>query len=243
MKRHLLTLIMLIFIIFPIAAQKSKDTLYLKNGSKIFGTLLEVTDEQYKIQTYDGSIFIFSKPEVERFANEVPFYDGRKKSGWGFAFEAGILAGAQNSNYDAPFSFNYIGSFTSKTRETFGLGSGVEYLGQPFMPLFLEIKHLLSEKKTAPFIFVRGGQLFHLSGDSENTDPTYPQYNVPKSFKGGFSFTIGTGISWSKDDSESYLSFAYRNMHTSYEELNWNKQTNIYRNSYNRLEVKYGFKF
>jgi hypothetical protein len=243
MKKILLVCIMLIFILFPLAAQKIKDILYLKNGSMIYGKLVEAAGDQYKIQTSDGSLLIYPVPEVEKFVIGVPVFEGRKKAGAGFSLEAGILAGAQNSSYDAPFSFSFLGNYTVNTKYIFGLGSGVEFLGQPFMPLFLEIKQLLTEKKTTPFIFIRGGKLFHMSGDSENIDATYPQYNVQQSFKGGFSFTLGTGISWAKDEGETYLSFAYRHMHTSYEELNYNKQTNTYRNSYNRLEVKYGFKF
>lgn len=243
MKKHLLTFITLIFILFPVSAQKSKDVLYLKNGSMIYGKLMEVTNNQYKIQTSDGSIFIYSIPEVEKFVNETPTFDGRKKNGAGFVLEAGVLAGAQSSNYDTPFSFNFLGNYTLNTKDIFGLGSGVEYLGQSFMPLFLEYKHMISEKKTTPFIFFRGGKLFHLNGDTERTDSYYPQYNIPKSYDGGFSFTLGTGISWAKDDIETYLSFAYRNAHTSYNELNYNKQTVTYRNSYNRLEIKYGFRF
>jgi hypothetical protein len=63
------------------------------------------------------------------------------------------------------------------------------------------------------------------------------------SYKGGFSLTIGTGISWFKDDYESYLTFAFRNAHTSYDELEYNDKRSTYKNSYNRLEIKYGFRF
>lgn len=243
MKKHLVIVIMLIFIVFPLSAQKTKDVLYLKNGSMIYGKLLEVTDSQYKIQTSDGSIFIYSLPEVEKFVNELPLFDGRKKSGLGFVLEAGILAGAQSSDYKAPFSFNFLANLTSNTKNIFGIGSGVEYLGQPFTPLFFEYKYLFSEKKTTPFMFLRGGKLFHLNGDEQNSDFANPQYNMKTSYKGGGSFTIGTGISWSKDDSETYLSFAYRNVHTSYSEKNYYNQDATYKNSYNRLEIKFGFSF
>ena len=243
MKKHLVVVIMLIFILFPLSAQKTKDVLYLKNGSIIYGKLIEVSDSQYKIKTPDGSLFIFSSPEVEKFVNEKALYDGRKKSGLGFVLEAGVLVGAQTSDYKAPFSFNFLGNVTSNTRNIFGLGSGVEYLGQPFTPVFLEYKYLFSDRKTTPFIFLRAGKLFHLNGDVQNSDYTYPQYNYKKSYEGGGSFTIGTGISWAKEDSETYLSFAYRNVHTSYSQNNYNNQPVTYKTSYNRLEIKLGLRF
>ncbi len=244
MKKTLTIVIMLIFIILPLSAQKTKDVLYLKNGSTIYGKLIEVTDSQYKIKTSDGSIFIYSLPEVEKFVNESPRFDGRKKSGLGFVLEAGVLVGAQSSDYKAPFSFNLLANVTSNTKSIFGLGSGVEYLGQPFTPLFLEYKYLFSDRKTTPFIFLRGGKLFHLNGDASNADnTTFNPYGTEKTYQGGGSFTIGTGISWAKDDGETYLSFAYRNAHTSYTEKNYNTQSTTYRSSYNRLEIKFGFRF
>jgi hypothetical protein len=242
MKKLLTSAIILILCAVTLPAQKPKDVLYLKNGSMIFGKLLEISENQYKIRTDDGSIFIFKVEEVEKFLNEPLKFDGRKKNGFGFALEAGFLAGGQNTEYIAPFSFNYLGSYTSGTRNVFGLGSGVEFIGQSFMPLFLEYKYIMSEKKTSPFIFLRSGGLFHISGDGE-TSNYYSQYSYLKSYKGGFSFTLGTGISWAKDDYETYLSFAYRNAHTSYTEKNYNSQLSTYHNTLNRLEVKFGFRF
>jgi hypothetical protein len=243
MKKISLFLIMLIFTVINLSAQKNKDVLYLKNGSIIYGKLIEVIDNQYKIKTPDGSLFVFPAAEVDKFVNETPVYDGRKKRGLGFALEAGLLIGSQSSDYKAPFSFNIIGNVTSNVRSVFGIGSGVEYLGKPFTPLFIEYKYLFSNKKTTPFIFFRGGKLFNLKGDDQNSDYVYPGYNNEKSYKGGGSFTIGTGISWSKEDSETYLSFAYRYARTSYSLYDYNHLLDTYRNDYNRLEIKLGFKF
>ncbi|MGA2407267.1 MAG: hypothetical protein ABSF81_11035 [Bacteroidales bacterium] len=243
MKKYFVITIMLIFIIFPLSAQKTKDVLYLKNGSIIYGKLLEATDSLYKIRIYDGSIFIYPSHEVEKFVNEIPLYEGRKKCGLGFVVEAGVLAGAQSSDYKTPFSFNFLANITSNTRNIYGMGSGVEYLGQPFMPVFLEYKFLFSDRKTTPFIFFRGGKLFHLNGDAQNSDYINPQNSYKISYKGGGSFTIGTGISWVRDYNEIYLSFAYRNVHTSYSQNNYNNQPVTYKTSYNRLEIKLGLRF
>ena len=243
MKKITLIVIMLIFTIINLPAQKNKDVLYLKNGSIIYGKLMEVIDNQYKIKTPDGSLFVFSSEEVDKFVNETPVYDGRKKKGLGFALEAGFLVGAQSSDYKAPFSFNIIGNITSNVRSIFGIGSGVEYLGKPFTPLFLEYKYLFSDKKTTPYIFIRGGKLFNLKGDDQNNDYINPAYTNEKSYTGGGSFTIGTGISWSKEESETYLSFAYRYARTSYIQYDYNHLADTYRNDYNRLEIKFGFKF
>jgi hypothetical protein len=242
-RSKLVLAIAMIFIFLSTNAQKSKDVLYLKNGSRIYGKLLEITDNQYKMKTADGSIFIFSSPEVNKFTSEIPDFEGREKSGPGFMLEAGLLVGVKTTDYTEPFSFNILGNFTTNTKHIFGLGSGVEYIGQPFMPVLVEYKYLLSDKRTAPFIFVRGGNLFHLNGDAQHSDTYTSPYDNKKTYHGGFSFAIGTGISWVRNDYETYLSFAYRNAHTSYEQMDYNYHVVTYKNTLNRLEIKFGFKF
>lgn len=225
----------------PVQAQKTKDALYLKNGSIIYGKLLEISDNQYKIQTSDGSIFIYKSEEVEKFTKESPGFEGRKSAGPGIAFESGLLIGSQENQFEAPFSFNFIVNYTNNTKNILGIGSGVEFLGSGFTPLFLEYKHLFSERKTSPFVFMRGGAVFHIGQDKD--DYQNNNYDYEKDYKGGAMFTTGVGISWAKEDNETYLSFAYRYAQTSYSQMNYNNVRYTYKNYYNRLEVKFGFKF
>jgi hypothetical protein len=241
MKKNLIVLIMLTIIALPLSAQRIKDALYLKNGSIIYGKLLEISENKYKIQTSDGSLFSFSSDEVDKFLKESPHFDGRKAGGVGFALEGGFLVGSQNSSFNAPFSFNIIVNYTSLTKNIFGIGTGVEFLGSTFSPLYLEYKRLFTDRKTAPFIFFRGGALLH-TGGNEETDPNNSYY-YPKNYKGGASLAIGTGISWAREDMETYLTFAYRYTQTSYEQGNYNNVIYTYKSNYNRLEIKFGFKF
>jgi hypothetical protein len=238
MKKHLLALILLIIIGYQLSAQKTKDVLYLKNGSVINGTLIEINDNQYKIKTSDGSLYAYSLQEVDKYVKGTSEYDGRKTSGGGFALEAGFMIGSQGSRYVMPFSFNCIAGYNINTSNFLGLGSGVEFLGQTFTPVFFEYKYLINDNKIAPFVFMRSGYLLHVGSGSESTNDTYPVYNAEHDYKGGGSLAIGTGISWGSSDMDTYLSFAYRYARTSY------KQGNAtYKNNYNRLELKFGFKF
>jgi hypothetical protein len=243
MKKLLFFTFVIMISFASLSAQRSKDVLYLKNGSIIYGKLLEVTDSQYKIKTSEGSIFIYSAPEVEKFVNEIAHFEGRRKSGFGFNFEAGLLIGSQSSEYKAPFSFNILGNITANTKNIFSIGSGVEYLGQPFTPVFLEYKYLFTDRKSAPFLFIRGGKMLHLREDAENENMTYPTYYTEKKYSGQGTFTLGIGDSWAYESTETYISFGYRYAHTSYTLKNYNGQTEKYKNAYNRLEVKFGFKF
>lgn len=241
MKKNLLIITMLTICVLPLSAQKTKDALYLKNGSIIYGKLLEISNNTYRIQTSDGSLFNYSADDVDKLLKETPSFGGRKTSGAGFSIESGLLIGSQNSDFDAPFSFSVIVNYTNGTKNIIGIGSGVEFLGSTFTPIFAEYKRLFNERKTAPFIFFRGGALLH-SGDDDESDPYNPYY-YPRNYKGGASFGLGTGISWAKEDMETYLTFAYRYAQTSYKQQEYNDITYTYKNNYNRLEIKFGFKF
>jgi hypothetical protein len=241
MKKTIIFLMALIISWAQISAQKTKDVLYLKNGSKIYGKLIEVNSSQYKMQTSDGSELIYSADEVEKFNRETPSFEGRKVQGFTFTIETGLLIGPQSARYTAPFSFNFLGGLTCKTRNITSIGTGVEFIGRPFTPIYLEYKYILYDKKTSPFIFLRGGAVVPLGGNE--TSSTYEYDYAPKNYKGGASFAFGSGISWAKEDYDIFFSFAYRYAHTSYQQYEYNRGDVTYNNALNRLELKIGLKF
>ena len=244
MKKETFVTILLIIISLQLSAQRYKDALYLKNGSIIYGKLLEISDNKYKIQIPDGSLIIYPESDVDKLLKELPAFQGRRTEGLGMSLEAGLLLGAQNSEFDAPFSFNFLGNYAIKTKNIVGIGSGVEFIGVPFVPLFVEYKYIVKDSKASPFFFARGGGLIHLADNTTDNDPyLYNKHN----YRGGFSATIGIGIIWAKEDVEPYLSFAYRYCRTSYKQttyVNGNYDYDFkFENNYNRLEMKFGFRF
>lgn len=242
MKKLILTAAIFIIIVSQSTAQKYRDILYLKNGSKVFGTLLEVSESQYKLKVNDSTLFTFNMSEVEKYTKATQNIKGRKQNGLGFSIEAGFLVGAQSNTYDRPFSFNTILNYTADRANIFGLGTGAEYLGKAYTPIFFEFKRLLHDNGVTPFLFVRAGAMAYF-GSNDNTTYSYSQYYLRKSYSGGGTFTAGAGISWPGDGFETNLSFAYRYARTSYVQSEYNMQDVTYKNNYNRLEIKLGFRF
>lgn len=242
MKKIILTTALLIIIISQSTAQKYHDILYLKNGNKVFGSLQEVSDNQYKIKVNDSTYFTFKVSEVEKFTKATETGNGRKENGLGFSIEAGFLVGAQSNTYDKPFSFNTILNYTADRANVFGLGTGAEFLGKNYTPFFIEYKRLLHEKGVTPYLFVRAGTMAYF-GSNDKTTYSYSQYYLRKNYSGGGSFTLGAGISWAGDGFETNLSFAYRYARTSYLQSEYNQPDVTYKTNYNRLEIKLGFRF
>lgn len=243
MKKLFFAFILLNILAIHSYGQKSRDVVYLKNGSIVYGTLTEVSDNQFKIKTTDGSLFIFSVEEVDKFIRDEPFTGDRRSEGIGISLEGGFLIGSQSGEYPSPFSFNALINYTFNTKHLLGIGTGAEFIGKTYTPLFLEYRVLLNEKNVAPYIFMRGGMVLYLGEDEDRSDNYYPPSNYSKKYSGGASFTIGTGISWAKNEFEKYLSFAYRYLNTSYTETTYNNLPVTYESYFNRLEIKFGFKF
>ena len=68
------------FICFSVSiaysSEKHQDVVYLKNGSIIRGTLIElIIGKTMKIKTKDGSIFVYNLDEVEKITKEPTFRD------------------------------------------------------------------------------------------------------------------------------------------------------------------------
>lgn len=248
MKKLSVFIIILIIIgLQQATGQKTKDVLYLKNGSKIFGKLVEADSIHYKFQTSEGSIMIYNLPEVEKFTKEEPYFNGRKANSFIFSIEAGLLIGPQNATYPAPFSFDCQAGYVYNKRTSVSFGTGVVFIGRPFTPVLLELRHVFYDKKASPFIFTRAGAIIPIGSDATGEDNDYPyydsDYNIPKNYKGGASFSAGTGISWAYEDYELNLSFAYRYAHFSYQEKEYNLGDVTYKENLNRLELKIGFRF
>lgn len=101
MKKKFAFVIALLLSSASLMAQKNVETVYLKNGSVIRGTIIEqVPGQSLKVQTKDGSVFVYQMDEVERIAKEVQSTTsasvgqyGHGHRGLDFTMEGGVAVG------------------------------------------------------------------------------------------------------------------------------------------------------
>lgn len=233
---------LLLFFSFSLLSygQGKNDALVLRNGSVIKGKLVEASAESYRIKTYDGSILVYPADQVESYSTAAPGRENRGNSNFGLGLEAGFLVGNQNSEYIAPFSFNILGIYRASDMHSLSVGSGVEYLGVAFSPLFIEYSANLLDRPASPFIFFRGGAEIYTGGKPDEEDSGYYE---ERDYSGGPTFSVGTGINWHRDSYDMILSFAYRYIKTEYSIQDYYSNESDYITSWKRLEVKLGFRF
>ncbi len=99
MKRTILFLVFLAGMTLAFAQSGLQDVVYLKNGSIIRGDIIElVPGETVKIQTWDGSVFVYAYADVEKFTKEQVLndklgYSVDKKSPWLSGFLSFMIPG------------------------------------------------------------------------------------------------------------------------------------------------------
>jgi len=71
LKRGLLGLALVCFLVTSAIAQQMQDVVYLKNGSIIRGMIVEqIPNISVKIQTKDGSVFVCKVEDIEKITKE-----------------------------------------------------------------------------------------------------------------------------------------------------------------------------
>ena len=252
MKNSIIFTAILLILSASAFSQKNKDALFLKNGSQLFGKMEQLGGNKFALRTSDGSLFVFDSTEVDHFVIQDNASVARKKQGFGLGTEIGFLAGPQNSQYPAPFSFGFSTSYTFGTRYMAEAGSGLEFIGHSYMPFYGGFRYYFRESRTAPFIFGRAGYMVMISENEGETvyyplwDSYYPPnywYTDDREYNGGPTFTVGMGASFAISDMETYMSFAYRHFSTNEIVSTSTSQTETFFYYYNRLEIKFGIRF
>lgn len=209
-----------------------QDVVYLKNGSIIRGIIIEqVPNKQYKIQTIDKSIFVYSMEEVEKIAREeivntpdnnnsikdknVIKYDN-KESGFTANIELGpLLYSAGFFRYTA-FSFRSILGGQLSKRVFLGAELGLDAGNGGFVgvPLGLALRvNMLNGTFVPIFDFSTGYEYFRIGAHS-------------------YYFTPNVGCKFNISEKASpYLKFGYYGNYV------------VYGGMLNGVNIKFGVEF
>lgn len=173
MKRIIL-LIAVLTAGLSVYAQSFREVVYLKNGSMIKGIIIEqVPNESLKIQTADGSVFVYKIEDVEKITKEV--YNGRNRfsnisklssntddfhpQGYrGFLdLDGGFGLGERG---DGIIGFTTSHGYQDIPHFYIGGGFGVHYHAfwkSIFVPIFANVRFNFLDKRCTPFLDIKGG--------------------------------------------------------------------------------------
>jgi hypothetical protein len=177
-----LTLLHLIFLgSFIINAQHLHhydEVIHLKNGTIIKGVIIEQVPGQFiKVRTKDGQEAIYQSSEVASITKD--FFEFKKK-GYINITEIGVAVGPDNVAY----SISTVNGYLIKPHFSLGVGAGYDYYVNTgsMVPLYLDMRIILHDKRFTPFIYNDAGYSFAISSATLS------------GFKAGIMFNPGFGI-------------------------------------------------
>jgi hypothetical protein len=167
MKKLIFIIAFLQAVFCAYAQQSSQDVLYLKNGSIIRGTIIEqVPNKSLKIQTADGSVFVYSIEEVEKITKEVATTNSTettksfaKTSGYVGIIEASHLVYVGKYSTGSLSGFRFVNAIQTSSAVSLGLGAGLNFGsgGAIEAPLFFDLRANFMKGNVTPFWLLNAG--------------------------------------------------------------------------------------
>ncbi len=236
---------LLLLVCNTFAQNGKKDVIYLKNGSIINGWIISLFPSgQVKIKTKDNNLWVFESAEIDSICQKSKAMS-QINTGYFNLTEAGILAGNSNNRFKSPFSIMNINAWQFKNRYSVGVGAGVEFVNETYLPVVADFRYFLKRQGINPFFGMQGGYSFALDKpDRLYSDPlinSSPGYylgnNLEMKAKGGLLFNPSVGICTSLSENLAFtFSVGYRMMRHRYIRAD-DYKIDI---DYNRLSIKIG---
>lgn len=209
MKKIFLTLI-LGFATLTSFAQKYSESVYLKNGNVIKGTIIEeIPNKSIKIETRDGSIFVYNIDEVDKTAKDTRKfrakgneYSNEVKTGFkGFVDFGGVIGSKNGGRLEATASFG------SQVNQFLYIGGGLginyyTYEKECIFPFFVDTRvYVPTRGPILPFLSLRSG--YSVSNGSDFEGGLYISTLCGIEIQ---KYTIGLGYSYQALKDEHYFS-------------------------------------
>jgi hypothetical protein len=253
--KKLCLLLLIAIITYPVFAQPQKGYVYLKNGTILKGKY-QYTDDLSKLKIESaGNIWIFQADEIEKVSTKKEqltntFEEENWNSPLTLRTEIGVLVGNSGNSQTAPFSFSTALNYTIIPKLSAGLGIGLEFLKETYLPAFINMEYKFRDSYSTPYVFLKTGYEVPLEESNEVYNVVQPYYyydimprydnNTTLDTKGGFVINPGIGYQhmFSSDFGMSFA-FGYQFHRLSYTGEN-DYQMDV---DYNRLTVKLGVIF
>ena len=225
--------------------KKNNDVIYLKNGVVIHGQIIRsLLTGQVIFKKRDNNIMVFEPIQFDSI-RKTGKVAKKIHPGYFNLTEAGILTGNSANSNKSPFSLINISGWQFKNHFSAGVGAGIEFLKETYLPVVADFRYSLNRQGTNPFFGIQGGYSFALdkpNGIYSNLPiPTSPGFNSGSNLemdaKGGLLLNPCFGICTPLGNNMALtFSAGYRMMRNRYSRSDGYK-IDI---DYNRLSLKIG---
>lgn len=240
---------------FPVFAQSEKGYVYLKNGSIVKGKY-SYTEDQKKLKVESsGNTWIFETSEIDSISKK------REKQSFDideiptkkvfYRTELGVLAGNGENSQSAPFSISASGNYKINSNFSAGIGLGLEFFNETYMPVFANFEYHFKESYSTPFAFLKVGYQVPIENSNAIYYDVQPIWSSFAPWPGEYSedglntkggVLINPGLGYQQMFNRGFgMSFA---IGYQFHRLNYNGENDYSLDiDYNRLSIKIGITF
>lgn len=215
MKKFLLIIALTLTGLLQAVGQSPIEVVYLKNGSVIRGTIIEqIPNKSIKIQTADGSIFVYPMDEVTKITKEHVTTNNNQQGTHGyFAKDYGLHKGYKGflelgggigvGDNEGDSFFNATTSHGYQASPYFFIGAGVGFTymcGTAYLPVFADVRIHLLKGNISPFFGAKVG--YSIIEDGAYMSPSFgARFGILESFALNLTFnylfqTDGPRFDW-----------------------------------------------
>ncbi len=250
MKKTLYLLVFLFVFSSSFAQRNKNEVIYLKNGTVLKGQQTPVDDDKVVVRS-GKNLWVFNYSEIDSITSkQMPGTFENESAPYFLKASVGILAGSSNNSKPTPFSFDASFNYRILPKWYLGVGAGIDFLDESYLPVFGNLEFHFRESRFTPFIGLQGGYMIPLDDEVYSGGGVYYDYMpwsssyyynpVPLESKGGLMVNPSFGfVSQLNPNLGLMLAFGYR-----YHEVNF-KGDNHYQldREYNRLSIRLGILF
>ena len=234
-------------ILYPESSNAQKheiDAVYLNNGEVFRGTVKDhFNPKVIRMETLCLNTRLFSLDEVSRIEREkidfntFSYLAGVSDQGYFNRTELGALIGAGNDN-NVIFGVQMVNGYKFGRRYHPGIGLGIEFYEQTYIPVFADFTYSLLKHRVSPFL--RGS--FGYSIPSEDPPDVW---GASTENLGGFLYAAGIGTFIRTGSSSALVIsvvYRYQSLKSVYTE-DWNNDVLNLEKQFNRIALRIGFMF
>ncbi len=254
--KKLCLLLFTFFVTLTAFPQAEKGYIYLKNGTILKGKYSYSPDQKNVSVFTAGNLWVFDRNEIDTIAVKrvgatKSFNQTMPDSKFFYRIELGVLVGNADNSQNAPFSMTGSVNYRVVPRFSVGVGTGIEFLKESFLPVFANLEYKLHEYPSSPYFFLKAGYQVAIEESNAVYYDIVPDWisiwprpgnmnSEPLDSKGGF--LINPGLGYQHMFSPTFgMNFA---VGYQYHRLNYSGESDYELDiDYNRLTIKLGIIF
>lgn len=224
------------------------DVVYLKNGSKLQGTILSWDLEKgMSFQLLTGATIFLSKNDIEKVDQENRFVEMSKSRPWRVRNEYSFREKGWYQNSSGFLNVSLLSgagihhAMGYRFNRLFGVGIGMGIESNDFqrtrniIPVYAEIRGFLVPKKVSPYYAVKAGYGIALRDELAGTMDA----------KGGLYLSPELGIRFGAKDVNFYAGLEYKIQNATFTNIDWIWGSGVATDvvSYRRLQLRMGLLF